>query len=184
MDDFLYVLKLQLMDRLMPQELEEQIALYENYINEEIAGGKSLEQVMRKLGDPVKVADMIIAHKNQEDVHQIEKNSGQDISETKDESEERNVSETKNEDVSQEGMKNSQVKDQDVKKDKSSREFMTAEEINRQIQNPEHGFHAEFKENEGWDIRLGKLKLNSWYGTLIILGIVLVIFVLFSELTR
>ncbi|MCD8151216.1 MAG: hypothetical protein LUE92_17045 [Clostridiales bacterium] len=60
----------------------------------------------------------------------------------------------------------------------------TAEEINAQIQNPEHGFHAEFKENEGWDIRFGRLKLNTWYGTLIILGIVLAVFILFSEMSK
>ena len=59
-----------------------------------------------------------------------------------------------------------------------------ADEINEQVHNPERGFHAEFKENEGWDIRLGKVKLNSWYGTLIILGIVLAVFILFSELTH
>lgn len=58
----------------------------------------------------------------------------------------------------------------------------TEAEINERIQNPEHGFHAEFKENEGWDIRLGKLKLNTWYGTLIILGVVLGVFVLLSIL--
>ena len=57
---------------------------------------------------------------------------------------------------------------------------MTAEEINANVQNPEHGFHAEFIENEGWDVRLGKLKLNTWYGTLIILGAVLGISVLIS----
>lgn len=151
MDEFLYVLKLRLMDHLMPQDLDEQIALYENYINQEIAGGKTLEQVMRKLGDPEKVADMIIAHKKGED------NSEQE--ETR-----------KEEGQSREHMKRAGE--------------MTAEEINEQVYNPERGFHAEFKENEGWDIRLGKLKLNSWYGTLIILGIVLVVFILISELTH
>ena len=40
---------------------------------------------------------------------------------------------------------------------------LTAEEMNAQIKNPE-------------------LKLNSWYGTLIILGVVLVIFILLSYL--
>ncbi len=60
----------------------------------------------------------------------------------------------------------------------------TADEINAQIRNPDHGLHAEFKEGEGWDVRLGKLKLNTWYGTLIILGIVLAVFILFSELSR
>ena len=57
---------------------------------------------------------------------------------------------------------------------------LTAEEMNAQIKNPEWGFHLQFEENKGWDIRLGKLKLNSWYGTLIILGVVLVIFILLS----
>lgn len=37
---------------------------------------------------------------------------------------------------------------------------MTADEINANVQNPEHGFHAEFIENEGWDVRIGKLKLK------------------------
>ena len=59
---------------------------------------------------------------------------------------------------------------------------LTAEEMNAQIKNPQWGFHLQFEENKGWDIRLGKLKLNSWYGTLIILGVVLVIFILLSYL--
>lgn len=59
---------------------------------------------------------------------------------------------------------------------------LTAEEMNAQIKNPEWGFHLQFEENKGWDIRLGKLKLNSWYGTLIILGVVLVLFILLSYL--
>ncbi len=142
MDDFLYVLKLQLMDRLTPAEVDEQIALYEDYINEEIAGGKTLEQVMRKLGDPEKVAGMIVDH-----YKELEE----------------------------------QKKEQQLRKWEIFQE-KTADEINAQIQNPEHGFHAEFKENEGWDVRLGKLKLNTWYGTLIILAIILVIFIVFSEL--
>jgi len=144
MNEFLYVLKLQLMDRLTPDELNEQIALYENYINEQIAAGKTMEQVMRKLGDPEKVADMIVEHYAGTDAEKEEPQQ------------------------------------------KTERFFrsLTADEINDQIQNPEHGIHAEFKENEGWDVRLGKFKLNTWYGTLIILGIVLVLFVLFSELLK
>lgn len=142
MDDFLYILKLQLMDRLTPKEVDEQIALYENYINEEIAEGKKLEQVMRKLGDPCEVADMIVDHYAQME----------------------------------------QQKKEEEESQKKSFRNMTADEINEQIQNPDHGFHAEFRENEGWDVRLGKLKLNTWYGTLIILGIVLAVFILISEL--
>ena len=36
--------------------------IYESYIREQVAGGKTMEQVMRKLGDPAKVADMIVEH--------------------------------------------------------------------------------------------------------------------------
>lgn len=36
------------------------------------------------------------------------------------------------------------------------------------------GFHAELNEN-GWDVRYGKFKINSWYGTLIIALVVLLI---------
>ncbi len=142
MEDFLSLLKLQLMDRLEPSDLDEQIALYENYINEQIKGGKTMEQVLAKLGDPSKVADMIVEH------------------------------------------------EEGVLEQKESREAkvrwwnkdMTVEEINAQIENPpdDRGIHAEFKENEGWDVRLGNLKLNSWYSTLIILGIVVVIFILIN----
>lgn len=142
MDDFLYILKLQLMDRLTPEQIDDQMVLYQNYIEEQIAGGKTLEQVMRKLGDPAKVADMIVDYYE----------------------------------------KQAKLKEQREAKEQIGN--MTAQEINDQIQNPEHGFHAEFKENEGWDVRLGKLKLNTWYGTLIILGVVLLVFVLISELTH
>lgn len=142
MDDFLYILKLQLMDRLTSEQIDDQMVLYQNYIEEQIAGGKTLEQVMRKLGDPAKVADMIVDHYE----------------------------------------KQARMREQENEKEKLA--GMTAKEINDQIQNPEHGFHAEFRENEGWDVRLGKLKLNTWYGTLIILGIVLAVFILISELTN
>ena len=133
MDDFLYILKLELTGKLEPRQIEEQMQLYQNYIEEQIAGGKTLEQVMRKLGDPVKIAELIV--KSYED---------------------------------------RQNRQQDTNN-------MTADErINAQIQNPEHGIHAEFKEGE-WDVRLGNLKLNSWYGTLLILGIVLGISIIISK---
>ena len=138
MDDFLYALKMQLEGRITAEQVADQMKLYENYIEEQMAGGKTLEQVLRKLGDPVKIADLIV------DSYEKRARAQQ----------------------------------------RTGNKQMTAEEINAQIQNPERGFHAEFKENEGWDVRLGNLKLNTWYGTLIILGIVLGIFILFSELMK
>ena len=118
------------------EQITDQMHIYEDYIQEQLAGGKTMEQVMRKLGDPEKVADMIVEHYEKLERQQQRENIGN----------------------------------------------MTADEINANVQNPEHGFHAEFIENEGWDVRIGKLKLNTWYGTLIILGAVLGISILISEI--
>ena len=73
-------------------------------------------------------------------------------------------------------------KKKEAKETAEKKEFqdMTDEEINAQMPDSFYGIHAEFKKDEGWDIRIGKLKLNSWYGTFLILGIVLVIFILLS----
>ena len=103
MDDFLYILKLQLEGRLSDEQITDQMHIYEDYIQEQLAGGKTMEQVMRKLGDPEKVADMIVEHYEKLERQQQRENIGN----------------------------------------------MTADEINANVQNPEHGFHAEFIENEG-----------------------------------
>ncbi len=132
------------MDSLPPEELEEQIALYRRYMENQVAGGQTMEQVLSKLGDPAKVAELIVAH---------------------------------DADVRAQQEKEQYEKQRLWKKD------MTVEEINAQIENPPNrGVHAEFKENEGWDVRAGRVKLNSWYFTLIILGIVLVIFIAINQL--
>lgn len=136
MESFLYDLRLELEKELTAEQTDYQMNLYRNYFVEEMKKGKTEEQVLRKLGEPSKVAEMII-----------------DSYRKREESEDRQFS----------GMSE-------------------ADEINSRIRNPEHGIKAEFKENEGWDIRLGKLKLNSWYGTLIILGVVLVICIFISML--
>ena len=110
MDDFLYILKLQLEGRLSDEQITDQMHIYEDYIQEQLAGGKTMEQVMRKLGDPEKVADMIVEHYEKLERQQQRENIGS----------------------------------------------MTADEINANVQNPEHGFHAEFIENEGWDVQIGR----------------------------
>ena len=61
MDDFLYILKLQLEGRLSDDQITDQMHIYEDYIQNSCRG-KTMEQVMRKLGDPAKVADMIVEH--------------------------------------------------------------------------------------------------------------------------
>lgn len=41
----------------------------------------------------------------------------------------------------------------------------------------EKGFHANYSERDGWDIRFGKFKLNSWYGKLLLVLLAVIIIV-------
>ena len=41
----------------------------------------------------------------------------------------------------------------------------------------EKGFHADYSDADGWDVRFGKLKLNSWYGKLIMILLAIIIIV-------
>lgn len=148
MDDFLYVLKLQLMDRITPKQLDEQMHIYEDFIQEEMAGGRSLESVLRLLGDPAKVADLIVENYEKE---------------------------------AQE--KKEQEEEERQKLSLRSVGTMSAEEINSQIKNPKRGIKAEYKEDAGWDVRMGKLNLNTWYGRLLTIVVVVVLFMIFTKLS-
>lgn len=54
------------------------------------------------------------------------------------------------------------------------------EEQNRQ-KSHRRGLHAEYSEEDGWDIRLGRFKLNSWYGYLTIIAVItLILFIIGS----
>lgn len=44
-----------------------------------------------------------------------------------------------------------------------------SESYNQTTMGNEKGFHAKYSDTNGWDVRFGKLKLNSWYGKLIII---------------
>ena len=139
MDDFLYLLKMELGGKISDDQIEYQLDLYRKYINRERNNGKSLEMVLHKLGDPTKIAELIVdSYEKREREAAIQAN-------------------------------------------KTQSEIL-ADEINAKIKNSDRGIQAKFIPDKGWDVRLGKLKLNSWYGTLIILGVVLAIFVVLSTI--
>lgn len=46
----------------------------------------------------------------------------------------------------------------------------------------EKGFHADYSEQKGWDIRFGRLKLNSWYGKLLLVAIAVLILIIVAKL--
>lgn len=49
------------------------------------------------------------------------------------------------------------------------------EEENSKEKDNAKGFHASFNEQEGWDIRYGKFKINSWYGKMLLIILLIII---------
>ena len=45
----------------------------------------------------------------------------------------------------------------------------------------EKGFHANYSNKDGWDIRFGRLKLNSWYGKLLLILLAVIIIVIVAN---
>lgn len=147
MDDFLYVLRLQLEGYVPEDYIKTQIAAYQDFYAEQSAAGIPPERIMRTLGDPCRVAELII-----EDYRK-----------------------------KQSGRKNP-MDEPSFFGNGEEDELDTAEKINAKVQNPERGIKAEFSDESGWNVRLGKFKLNSWYGTLIILLIVVGIYTLIRQM--
>ena len=151
MDDFLYVLRISLEGYVPEEYIRQQMQSYEAYFSEHAAAGEPLERTLRRLGDPTRVAELII-----EDYRMKQERLARS-----------------NFEVPLFFGSGSRTEEE---------ELDTAEKINAKIKNPEHGIRAEFKENEGWDVRLGRFKLNSWYGTLIILLIVVGVYMLIHHM--
>lgn len=46
----------------------------------------------------------------------------------------------------------------------------------------EKGFHADYSDGKGWDIRFGKFRLNSWYGKLLMILAAILIIVIVAQI--
>lgn len=44
------------------------------------------------------------------------------------------------------------------------------------------GFHANYSQDKGWDIRFGRVRLNSWYGKLAMLLVAVLVIVLVAHI--
>lgn len=60
---------------------------------------------------------------------------------------------------------------------KSTRTYTYSNETedNTQDKTSRRGFHASFDEHEGWDLRYGKFKINSWYGKMILIILLIIV---------
>lgn len=56
-----------------------------------------------------------------------------------------------------------------------------SESYSQEPRGNEKGFHANYSDNNGWDVRFGKLKLNSWYGKLIMILLAIIIIVVVAH---
>ncbi|MCI9176692.1 MAG: DUF1700 domain-containing protein [Lachnospiraceae bacterium] len=45
----------------------------------------------------------------------------------------------------------------------------------------DRGFRADYSEQDGWDVRLGGFKLNSWYGKLLLILIAILLIVIIAN---
>lgn len=60
---------------------------------------------------------------------------------------------------------------------KSARTYTYSNETedNMQENTKQKGFHASYDEHEGWDLRYGKFKINSWYGKMLLIILLIVV---------
>lgn len=57
----------------------------------------------------------------------------------------------------------------------SSKTYTYSDQINRDRQDEPKGFHAAYGEQDGWDVRYGRFKINSWYGKMLLIIMFIVI---------
>ena len=113
-NEFVSTLRAVLTGEIPASVVEDNVHYYDSYISQEIAGGKTEQEVLEALGDPRLIAKTI-----------IDTNAVQGSTYTQSE--------------------------------------------------PERGFHAEFNEDGGVDLKYRQLNLNTWYWRLLILILVILI---------
>lgn len=147
-DEFIVELSQALFGKMTQAQINGQIQYYEKYIMEEVRKGKTEEQVIEELGEPHLLAKTIalMADKPTERTFDRKTRASMLFGEQK----------------------------ESAKEDTEEKKRRTHSEAD-QYEPGYHGVKAEFSSEKGWDIRLGKFKINSWYGTGIILGIILII---------
>lgn len=119
-NEFVSTLRAVLSGEVPASIVEDNVRYYDSYISQEIAGGKSEQEVLESLGDPRLIAKTIIDTNGQQE----------------------------------------------------SREDYGSTYTQREA---EKGFHAEFNDNGGVDLKYRRLNLNTWYGRLLIFIIVIVV---------
>lgn len=69
-----------------------------------------------------------------------------------------------------------------VTKSSGTYTYSNENENTREEKPTKKGFNAEFNEQNGWDIRFGNLKLNTWYGKIILIVIVIIVLLVIGQI--
>lgn len=147
--EFLEELRSALEIEVSRQVLEDNVKFYDEFIRNEVRKGKTEVQVLEELGSPRLIAHTIIDVESTSDGHkgysEYSQNSGM------------NENEYSN----------------DYQKNGGSEYYSNGWNSQDGNEGSGKGLHFNYSDENGWDIRFGRFKLNSWYGKL--LGIILVI---------
>ena len=120
-NEFVSTLRAALTGNVPAPVVEDNVRYYDSYISQEIASGKSEQEVLDSLGDPRLIARTIIDTRRQQTGYQEQM-------------------------------------------------YDTQEEPERT-----RGFHAEFNQDGGMDLKYKRFNFNSWYGRLLIAVVILLV---------
>lgn len=135
-NEFVSTLRAALTGEVPDSAVEENVRYYNSYISQEIASGKTEEEVLESLGDPRLIARTIIDTQTQE------------------------------------------------YRGRETYGSFDAEEGGYGSRGPgdrqpeQKGFHAEFRDDGGVDIKYKRFNFNTWYGKLLLAAVVILILVL------
>ena len=170
-DEFLSELSQALFGKLSPSQVNAEVRYYSEYIMEQAAKGLSEEEIIASLGAPNALA-RTIADSYAKPVPKADKKPDEEeYLETKGKIKRENrfekAAKSRGFDIENEN-----------KSEDSSDKIQRSYTEDDQYMEGYRGIKATFSEEKGWDVRLGPLKLNKWYGTLIILAAVVIIAVI------
>ncbi|MCR5665871.1 MAG: hypothetical protein K6G01_03475 [Eubacterium sp.] len=165
-DEYVVELSQALFGKLSQAEINRQVRYYENFILEETAKGKSQEEVIQELG-PASVLATTIAKTAEKPAEEpgVQIVDEPPVQKKKVQRENRFAQAAQSHGYD--------LKDADATEEVEVEE-RTYTEADQYLKNY-HGIKAEYSEEKGWEVKAGPFRLNKWYGTGLIAGIILII---------
>ncbi len=169
-DEYIAELSQALFGKLSMGQINSQVRYYDHYISQEVEKGKSQEQVIEELGGAVDLARQI--------VEKVKENQAKE--EPQDQVITRKV--TRANRFAQAAQSHGYTLADKPQEEEVQIQERTYTEADQYLDNY-HGIKAEYSEEKGWEVKAGPFKLNKWYGTVLILAVILIIWGLIEKFT-